>query len=253
MGRRVIALASQDPAFEVVGALEAPSSPALGRDAGSLARVEALGVSVVAEPAAALSGAEVVVDFSLPASLVGLLQAASEAGAAVVSGTTGLGPDQQVALAAAAARVPVLVAPNFSLGVAVLRTLVERAARWLGPGFDAEIVELHHRRKVDAPSGTALSLAAALESARPDLSERSYGRQGALGRRPDAQLGLSALRGGDVVGEHTVYLMGPGERLELSHRANSRDIFVHGALRAARWLAQQQPGRYELTDLLGGT
>lgn len=251
MGRRVAALAREDPRLRIVGALDAPGSPALGRDLGTLCGGEPMGVLLCADPAEATGGAAVVVDFSLPAALPGLLRAAAAAGAAVVSGTTGLQAAQEAAVEEAALRVPVLVAPNFSLGIAVLRALAERAARWLGPAFDLELVELHHRHKVDAPSGTALSLAAALQQARPEATTRRCGREGHVGARGAEEIGVAALRGGDAVGEHTVYLLGAGERLELTHRATSRDIFVHGALRAARWLVEQPPGRYALVDLLG--
>jgi 4-hydroxy-tetrahydrodipicolinate reductase len=210
----------------------AVGSTDIGRDVGELAGVGAFGTCVVDGLAAIEHArAEVVVDFSAPGATLALAPIAAAAGSALVSGTTGLGDDARAALDAAASRVPVLWEPNMSLGVHVLTELVSRAASALAD-WDAEIVETHHRAKVDAPSGTALRLAEA------------------LGR---ANVGVHALRGGDVVGDHTVHLLGGGERLELTHRATNRDVFAHGALRAARWLVGRPPGRYALRDVLRST
>jgi len=201
------------------------------------------------ELGAALTGAEVVVDFTSPAGLTALAPMAADRGLALVSGTTGLDDGARAALAAAAQKVPVLHAPNMSVGVAVLADLVTEAVRRLGSDFDVEIVEMHHRHKVDAPSGTALRLAEAVEAARPGL-ERRHGRSGATGPRRATELAILSLRGGDVVGDHTVVLAGPGERIELTHRASSRETFARGAIRAARWIAGRPPGLYGMADVL---
>jgi 4-hydroxy-tetrahydrodipicolinate reductase len=226
MGRAVVRLAHAG-GVEIVCAV---GSTDIGRDVGELAGVGAFGTCVVDGLAAIEHArAEAVVDFSAPGATLALAPIAAAAGSALVSGTTGLGDDARGALDRAAARVPVLWEPNMSLGVHVLTELVGRAASALAD-WDAEIVETHHRAKVDAPSGTALRLA------------ESLGR---------ANVGIHALRGGDVIGDHTVHLLGGGERLELTHRATNRDVFAHGALRAARWLVGRPPGRYALRDVLG--
>jgi 4-hydroxy-tetrahydrodipicolinate reductase len=201
---------------------------------------------VTEDVAAALLGARVVVDFSLPAAVPELLRLAARQGVAVVSGTTGL-TDASI-LERAAQQIPVLWSPNMSLGVQVLADLAAEAARRLGPSFDIEISEVHHRKKIDAPSGTALRLAEAIQKVRP--LRPVTGREGNVGARTSEEIGVFGLRGGDVIGDHTVYLFGPGERIELTHRATTRDLFAEGALRAARWVVSQKPGRYSLADVL---
>jgi 4-hydroxy-tetrahydrodipicolinate reductase len=213
------------------------------------------GVPNCDDPAAALAEADVYVDFT---SADGTLALAAAAAAgrrpvAAVIGTTGLGATEQAALDDAATRVPLLHAPNFSLGVNLMLGLAEKAAQVLGPGFDLEVVELHHRAKKDAPSGTALALVDALARGRgldPALARRAS-RDGLVGARPDAEIGVMAIRGGDVVGEHTAYFLGKDERLELTHRATSRMVFARGAVRAAMWLAGKPAGRYTMKDVLG--
>ena len=226
MGRAVVRLAHAE-GVEIVCAV---GSTDIGRDVGELAGVGAFGTCIVDGLAAVEHArADVVVDFSSPGATLALGPIAAAAGSAVVSGTTGLGDDARDALDRAATRVPVLWEPNMSLGVHVLTELVKRASSVLAD-WDAEIVETHHRAKVDAPSGTALRLA------------ESTGR---------ARVGMHSLRGGDVVGDHAVHFLGGGERIELTHRATSRDVFAHGALRAARWIVGRPPGRYALRDVLG--
>jgi 4-hydroxy-tetrahydrodipicolinate reductase len=247
--RPVVRLAGQSEEFELVGACASSGDPALGEDAGTLAGGARAGVAITDDLASALLGAQVVIDFSLPQALEQLARLAARQGVALVSGTTGL--RDLTLLDTAAARVPVLWAANMSLGVQVLAELAAEAARRLGAGFDIEISEMHHRNKVDAPSGTALRLAEAVREAR-DLRTVT-GRQGIVGARGSDEIGVLAFRGGDVIGDHTVPLLGPGERLELTHRATSRDLFAQGALRAARWLVTQRPGRYSLKDLLDAT
>jgi len=234
---------------EVVGGACAPGDPNIGRDLGELSGIGPLGVVAQPDTASALLGAEVVIDFSTASAVPALLAVASRQGVAVMSGTTGLDAGAQAALERAAAVVPVLWAPNTSLGVQVLSELVEEAVRRLGAAFDVEILELHHRKKIDAPSGTALRLARAAKAGRPELEEL-HARDGNVGARTNEELGVVAVRGGDVVGDHTVFLLGQGERLELTHRASSRDLFAQGALAAARFVRGKPPGRYALKDVL---
>lgn len=199
----------------------------------------------------ASSGAQVAIDFSTPAALAAACAACEKTGVAFVSGTTGLDDEGRAALDRLATKAPVLWEPNMSVGVHVLASLVEKALAALGPGYDVEVVETHHRMKVDAPSGTALRLAEVVKAGRAG-SRYVHGREGKPGARDANEIGMHALRGGDVIGDHTVYFFGDGERLELTHRASSRDLFAHGALRAAKWMAGKPAGRYRLADVLGG-
>jgi 4-hydroxy-tetrahydrodipicolinate reductase len=233
----------------IVGGACGPGDAAVGRDLGELAGIGALGVAASPDVASALLGAEVVIDFSTASAVPGLLAAAARQGVAVMSGTTGLDAAGEAALERAAALVPVLWAPNTSLGIQVLADLVEEAVRRLGPAFDVEVLELHHRRKIDAPSGTALRLARAAKAGRAELDE-VHARDGNVGPRKSEELGVVAVRGGDVIGDHTVFLLGQGERLELTHRASSRELFAQGALAAARFVCGKPAGRYVLKDVL---
>jgi 4-hydroxy-tetrahydrodipicolinate reductase len=233
-----------------VGAVAASDDPLQGRDIGELAGIGSIGVSVSPEPSAALLGAEAVIDFSIAEAVAPLLTLASRNRIAVVSGTTNLDASAKAALDKAAKAVPVLWAANMSLGIQALAELVEQALRRLGPEYDAEIVEIHHKRKVDAPSGTAKRLFEAVRAVRGQAEEQ-HGRSGNVGPRRSNEVAVYGVRGGDVVGDHTVYLLGPGERLELTHRASSRDVFAHGALRAARFVIGKKPGRYTIADVLG--
>jgi 4-hydroxy-tetrahydrodipicolinate reductase len=234
---------------EVVGGACSAGDPAVGRDLGELAGIGALGVVASPDAASALLGADVVIDFSTASAVPAFVALAARQGVPVVSGTTGLDAGAEAALERAAASIPVLWAPNTSLGVQVLAELVEQAVKRLGPAFDVEILELHHRRKIDAPSGTALRLARAARAARSELKELHV-RDGNVGARTNEELGVVAVRGGDVVGDHTVFLLGNGERIELTHRASSRELFAQGALTAARFVVGKPPGRYALKDVL---
>jgi 4-hydroxy-tetrahydrodipicolinate reductase len=247
MGRAVIRLA-HEAGHELVCAV---GTTDMGRDAGELAGIGPIGTCMV-DGLGVLeqARAEVAIDFSTPSATFALASVAAAAGTAVVSGTTGLGDDARAALDRAATRVPVLWEPNMSVGVYVLSRLVAEAVAAL-PGWDVEVVEIHHKAKTDAPSGTALRIAEAAENARKGPSRLVHGRQGHPGAREADEIGMHALRGGDVVGDHTAYLFGGGERIELTHRATSRDVFAHGALRAAAWIAGRPPGRYTLRDVLG--
>lgn len=235
MGRAVLQVLPEFPGLVLTGALCGPSGAGLGRDSGEAADGGPLGIAVSGDTGTVLAGAEVAVDFTLPGAVAAHAAACATAGVAFVCGVTGLEERAHTALEAAARDVPVLWSPNMSAGVAVLARLAAVAAAALGESFDGGVFEIHHRAKRDAPSGTALALAAALD--------------GVAGRR--APTGCASLRGGDVVGEHTVVLAGPGERLELVHRATDRAIFARGALRAAAWLAGRKPGMYAFADVLG--
>ena len=250
MGLAVARVAHAAPDLRIVGAVCSSVDPGQGKDIGELAGTGTLGVVATADLGAGLLGAEVVIDFSTASAMPGLLAVAARERMAVVSGTTNLDASGKQSLEKAAHYVPVLWAANTSLGVQVLAEVVELALRRLGPEYDVEIVEVHHRRKVDAPSGTACRLAEAARSVRGQLHEvRS--RDGAVGLRPDEEMGVMGVRGGDVIGDHTVHLLGPCERLELTHRATSRDLFAQGALRAARFVYQRAPGLYRMADVLG--
>ncbi len=251
MGLAVIRAARATSDVEIVGGACSADDAALGRDLGELAGVGALGVVASPDVGAALLGADVVVDFSVGSAVAVLAGVAARSGVAMVSGTTSLDAAAKAALERAATAVPVLWAPNMSVGIQVLAELVEQAVRRLGADFDVEVVEVHHRRKVDAPSGTAKRLVEAARAARPELVEQHL-RSGDVGPRGSNEVGVVALRGGDVIGDHSVLLLGNGERLELSHRATHRELFANGALRAARFVIGKPAARYTLADVLGG-
>lgn len=247
MGRVVVRLA-RAAGMDVVCAIGAGDE---GRDAGELAGIGAIGTKVVTSAEAlSTSGAQVLIDFSAPAALLKAAEICAASGIAIVSGTTGLDAQAIAALDVAAARCAVMWEPNMSVGVHVLASLVEKAMAALGPSFDVEVVEVHHRAKVDAPSGTAIRLGDVVKSAREAPSHYVHGREGRPGPRKPDEIGMHAVRGGDVIGDHTVFFFGDGERIELTHRATSRDLFAHGAVRAAAWLATQKPGRHRLGGML---
>jgi 4-hydroxy-tetrahydrodipicolinate reductase len=250
LGLAIARLAHAAGDVQIVGGVCSDSDPGCGRDIGELAGLGQMGVVTTPDIASGLLGADVVIDFSNAKAVAPLLAIAARQRIAVVSGTTNLDDTAKAAFDRAAQTVPVLWAPNMSLGVQVLAELVEQAVRRLGLGFDVEITEIHHRKKVDSPSGTAKRLAEAARSARPALRE-IHGRSGDVGARSDDEMAVYGLRGGDVVGDHTVYLFGQGERIELTHRASNRDLFAHGALVAARFLAGKPAKRYTIADVLG--
>ena len=246
MGRAVVRLA-HEAGMKVVATVAATEH---GRDAGELAGIGAIGALVTGDASAiASSGAQVLIDFSAPVALMEAAAICASAGIAIVSGTTGLDDAAKAALDTAATRSAVLWEPNMSVGVHVLSRLVAQALAALGPSFDVEVVETHHRAKVDAPSGTAIRLGDVVKNARN--GRYVNGREGRPGARQADEIGMHAVRGGDVIGDHTVFFFGDGERLELTHRASNRDLFAHGAVRAAAWLAGKPAGRYQLADLVG--
>jgi len=251
MGRTLIRCAQHWPDGRVVAAIDRADSPEMGRDAGELAGVSALSLPLHADLNQALAnGADLVIDFSAATATPGNLEACATAGVAILVGTTGLSDAIKSKAAAAAARVPVMIAANTSLGVAVLAQLVRRVAAALPVEFDIEIIEGHHRHKKDAPSGTALTLGAAAAEGRATTLQAAaqLGRSGASERR-QGEIGFAVVRGGDLVGEHLVRFLGPGEQLELGHVATDREIFARGALQAGAWLTRQPPGSYQMSDL----
>ena len=253
MGATLVRLVRTTEGFALAGATERPGFAA-GVDAGAAAGLGPIGVPIVADLGLALlQGADVVIDFTSFEASVAHAELCAERGVPLVIGSTGFTPAAKARVAAAAAKVPVLLSPNMSVGVNVLFALVRRAARTLGDAYDVEIVEMHHKRKKDAPSGTAMRLAevAAEALGRDPAQDLAFARHGMIGERPPREIGVQTLRGGDVVGEHTVYFAADGERLELTHRATSRDQFARGALRAAAWLSGKPAGLYDMADVLG--
>ena len=252
MGQRVIALMQAEGQLTLVGALTHSRHPTLGRDAGEFAGGGTAGVSVSDDGPAALAQADVAIDFSVPDATVAYLKTAAELGKAMVIGTTGFTAAQRDEIERQSRKVACFFAPNMSVGVHVMYQALRQLVTLLGSDYDVEILEAHHRTKIDAPSGTALRLASIVSEARgSDLDDVAvYGRQGKVGQRPDSAIGIQAVRAGDIVGEHTVLFGGIGERIELTHRSQSRDTFVRGALRAAAWVVGQKPGLYGMDDLL---
>jgi 4-hydroxy-tetrahydrodipicolinate reductase len=245
MGRALIEAIQADGAQTLAAAFDAPGSPSLGQAAA--------GVKIASDIAAAVAAAEVLIDFTRPEGTMKHLDACLKQSRAMVIGTTGFSEPEKKKISDAAKKIPIVMSPNFAVGVNVLFKVVETAARALGEGYDVEIVEAHHRHKVDAPSGTALKLGEVIASAlKTDLSAvAAHGRHGDTGERPAKQIGFHALRGGDVVGEHTVLFLGAGERLELAVRSQSRMTYAGGALRAAKWLRDRPAGLYDMFDVLG--
>ena len=253
MGRTILRVLAETEGVVLTAAIERPNHADLGKDAGVVAGLAANGVLITHAVGDALDKADVVIDFTTPASTAWMAEQAAERDVALVVGTTGLDEGERRAVARAAERVPVVMSPNMSVGVNVLFGLVEMAAQALGDAYDVEIVEAHHRLKRDSPSGTALKLADVIaEALGRDLSKvGKYGRQGEVGARTQAEIGVLAVRGGDVVGDHTAYFLGLGERIEITHRASSRETFARGAVRAALWLGDRDPGLYDMRDVLG--
>jgi 4-hydroxy-tetrahydrodipicolinate reductase len=250
MGRTLVRLVQESQDLKLVGAVEAPGHPCLGQDAGLLAGAGEAGIPIAEAPPAKF---DVLIDFSLPEGSLGRIEACAAAGIPCVVGTTGFTPEQRARIKAAAERTAVVLSPNMSVGVNVLFHEAAELARALGPDYDIEILEAHHRFKKDAPSGTALKVAEEIARATGrTLAEAAvHGRGPASAPRQAGEIGIHAIRGGDIVGEHIIYYTALGERLELKHVAHSRDTFARGALRAARWVADRGPGLYSMADVLG--
>lgn len=251
MGCEIVAALGGSRTLKLVAAVGQPGSHQIGRDIGEIAGGRSLGVALGADVTAAARAADVLIDFSAPDGFTYALQACLDTGCALVSGTTGLGVAQRAALTSASARIALLHAPNMSLGMAILNRLAGDAAALLGDDFDVEIVEMHHRDKRDAPSGSALHLGDTIAAARGGALEQvaEFGRHGTQARR-HGSIGFASLRGGAVAGDHSVVFAGEAERLELVHRAVSRRVFAVGALRAASWIAGRAAGRYAIEDVV---
>ncbi|MGE3540823.1 MAG: 4-hydroxy-tetrahydrodipicolinate reductase [Candidatus Tectimicrobiota bacterium] len=252
MGRRVLDLVHADTELTLVGAVTHAAHAAVGRDAGELAGLGPIGVPVEHTCVPRMPETDVIIDFSVPEAALEYARLAAVHQKAIVIGTTGFSTAQQEALRLLSQRMRCFLAPNMSVGVNVLFQALRQLVTSLGPGYDVEIMEAHHRTKVDAPSGTALRLASIVAAARGvQMDEVAvYGRHGLVGRRSDTEIGIQAMRAGDIVGEHTIFLAGTGERLELIHRSHSRDTFASGALRAAKWILKQPNGLYSMEELL---
>jgi 4-hydroxy-tetrahydrodipicolinate reductase len=252
MGIALLEAATSTEGVTLGAALDMPGSRLAGRDAGD-AVAAARGIVVGSEPAQALAASDVLIDFTRPEGTLAHLRACVAAGRAMVIGTTGFEPAQLAEIREAARSVPLVMAPNMSVGVNVTLKLVELASRALGPAYDVEVFEMHHKLKVDAPSGTALKLGEVAAKARGATLEKDgvYARHGVTGERRGGSIGFSVARAGDVVGDHTVFFVGPGERVEITHRSSSRATYAQGAMRAAKFLAGKPPGLYDMQDVLG--
>jgi len=253
MGRTLIKAIAETKGLALAGAIEGPGSAVIGRDSGELAGLGKNGIAVVADPAPLMKSADGVIDFTIPAATVALVELTSRAGVAHIIGTTGLSGENEKLVAEAAKKAVIVKSGNFSMGVNLIAALTKRVAKTLDASFDIEIFEMHHNKKIDAPSGTALMFGrAAAEGRGIDLGAHSErGRDGETGARKPGDIGFASLRGGSVVGEHSVIFAGPAERIELVHRAEDRMIFARGALHAALWAKGQKPGLYSMADVLG--
>ncbi len=252
MGRMLVEAVLDAPDCTLAGALDVAASPAIGQDAGAfLGRTT--GVAVTADVGAALAGAQVLIDFTRPEGTLHHLALCAERGVALVIGTTGFSDEQKAEIRAGAQRTPVFMSPNMSVGVNVVMRLLEQAALAFSEGYDIEIIEAHHRNKIDAPSGTALQMGEVVAKAlgRNLADNAVFGREGVTGVRDPSTIGFATVRGGDIIGDHTVLFAGIGERIEISHRSSSRATYAQGSLRAARFLAHSGPGLYDMKDVLG--
>jgi 4-hydroxy-tetrahydrodipicolinate reductase len=253
MGQALTRALAETPGCVVAGGLEPKGSPAVGQDIGTTAGLDPLGVAITDDPLALFAHVDGVLDFTTPKATVEFAGLAAQARIAHVIGTTGFSDDELAKIEAAARHAAIVKAGNMSMGVNLMAALTARVAETLGPEFDIEILEMHHRHKRDAPSGTSLMLGAAAAKGRSvSLAEKSVRtRDGQTGPRREGDIGFAALRGGDVVGEHRVIFAGPGERIELTHIASDRGIFARGAVRAALWARKKPPGLYSMADVLG--
>ena len=252
MGRMLVEAVLDAPGCTLAGALDVASSPAIGQDAGAFAG-KATGVAITADLRAGLAGAQVLIDFTRPEGTLAHLAVCRELGVKAVIGTTGFTDTQKTEITALAKHIGIVMAPNMSVGVNVVLKLLAQAARALATGYDIEIIEAHHRHKVDAPSGTALKMGEVIAQALGrDLKECAvYGREGVTGERDPSTIGFATVRGGDIVGDHTVLFAGTGERIEITHKSSSRATYAQGSLRAAGFLADKPAGLFDMDDVLG--
>jgi 4-hydroxy-tetrahydrodipicolinate reductase len=251
MGRTLIEAVLKAPDTELAASLDIPGSPFLGKDAGELVGTPC-GVAISADPDTALAGVDCLIDFTRPEGTMQHLEVCRRRGVQMIIGTTGFSTEQKLTIQDASREIPIVFAPNMAVGVNVVFKLLDLAARILNEGYDVEIVEAHHRHKVDAPSGTALRMGEVVAGALGRSLEECavYGREGLTGERPTPQIGFATVRGGDIVGDHTVMFIGEGERVEITHKASSRMHFAQGALRAARFLSGKTRGLYDMQDVL---
>ena len=253
MGGRIITLVTEAEGLEVAGAVEMAGHAKLGEDAGYIAGCGNLGVAITDSLEKALADADLLIDFTWPEVTIANAAVCEKLGKAMIVGTTGLSPEQRDVITRVAESTPVVFAPNMSVGVNVCFKALKDIAKTLGDGFDVEIVELHHNKKKDSPSGTAVRMGEIVADAldRDYNQVANYHREGMCGERTAEEIGMQTVRGGDIVGEHTVYFIGMGERIELTHRAMNRDMFARGAVRAAGWLGGKDAGLYDMQDVLG--
>jgi len=253
MGNRLVALIKDSPALTLTGAIEGKGHPALGDDAGEIAGCGKSGVLITSDLSPLLDRGAVVIDFSAPEATLNHFRIVAQHRRAMVIGTTGLAGSALEELTSLAGQVPCVFSPNMSVGVNLLYKVIAEMAKTLGDGYDIEVIEAHHRLKKDAPSGTALKIAEVLAKAvNRDLDKVGvYARKGLTGERTPQEIGIQTIRAGDIVGDHTILFGGLGERIEVTHRASSRDTFARGALRAAQWVVAQPPGLYDMMDVLG--
>ena len=253
MGQRNIALVTEAPGLKVTGAVEMAGHRAIGQDAGLAAGCGMLDVLITDSLEQAMQASDVLIDFTFPEVTLQNAAVCARLGKRMIVGSTGFTPEQRARLAEFAKSVPIVFAPNMSVGVNVCFKLLKDMAETLGEGFDVEIVELHHNKKKDSPSGTAVRMGEVVAEAlgRDYHQVANCHREGMCGERTREEIGMQTVRGGDIVGEHTVYFIGMGERIELTHRAMSRDMFARGAVRAAGWLADKPAGLYDMQDVLG--
>lgn len=253
MGRVLTRIVSETPGAEIAGGIEPKGSPHVGADMGELAGIGTLDVAITDDPLPLFTHIDGIIDFTIPQATLALAELSAQARIVHVIGTTGIDQDGEARIKAAARHARIVKSGNMSLGVNLLAVMVRKVAAALGEDFDIEVLEMHHRHKIDAPSGTALLLGKAAAQGRGiDLASRSVRtRDGHTGARPAGDIGFATLRGGSVVGEHTVMFAGAAERIELTHKAESRDIFARGAVKAALWGMDKKPGLYSMTDVLG--
>ncbi len=253
MGCRLVALIKDSTAMTLVGALEGKGHHALGEDAGETAGAGRANIPITDDPTGLMARGEVVIDFSAPEATLEHLRTAVHYRRAMVIGTTGFSAAALEELKRLAQQIPCVFSPNMSVGINLMYKVIGEMAKTLGDEYDIEVIEAHHRLKKDAPSGTALKLADVLAHAvNRDLTKVGvYARKGIIGERAKGEIGIQTIRAGDIVGDHTVLFGGMGERIEITHRASSRDTFARGALRAARWVVRQHPGLYDMMDVLG--
>lgn len=253
MGGRLVCLLKESAALTLAGAIESKGHVSIGEDAGEVAGCGHMGVPIRDDFAAVIERGEVVIDFSAPTATLEHLRAAAQSRRAMVIGTTGFSPQELTELRSLAKSIPCVFSPNMSVGVNIIFKAIAEMAKTFGEEYDIEVIEAHHRLKKDAPSGTALKMAEVLAKAvNRDLEQVGvYARKGMIGERKKGEIGVQSIRAGDIVGDHTVLFGGMGERVEVTHRVQSRDTFARGALRAARWAVRQPPGLYDMMDVLG--